>query len=412
MHKFLAALRIRSFLFLWLAELFSQIAMNMMNFILILIAFSLTNSNTAVSGIVLSFTIPSIIFGILAGVYVDRWNKKLVLFWTNIIRCGLLIVLAFFHKELAFLYTISFFVAIVTQFFIPAETPMIPILVGGEHLFAANALFSMAWFGSVFIAYALSGPFLLLFGSTTALIILAAIFLIASIFSLIIKLPKIKKDTRYKIPVRQAQGRGQDTKYSFSITHEIKNALKTIFGIRDVKHGFLLLVLTQTLTLIISVVGPGYAKNILHININEFPLIFVTPAVIGMAVGSYVVTNYFHRFSRHKSATLGLFLAASIVSFMPYASLLGNNIVGAVVLAVLLGVANSFMFVPSNTLVQEQTSDAMRGKIYGTLNSVSSLLSLLPVIVVGSLADIVGVSGVLTGIGVLIGIIAVMRLTL
>ncbi|MBI3092680.1 MAG: MFS transporter, partial [Candidatus Levybacteria bacterium] len=82
----LRVLSIRPFFFLFLSEIFSQIAMNMTNFILIIVAFELTKSNTAVSLIVLSFTVPTIIFGILAGVYVDRWNKKQVLFLTNIIR--------------------------------------------------------------------------------------------------------------------------------------------------------------------------------------------------------------------------------------------------------------------------------------------------------------------------------------
>src|SRR5260221_5209283 len=159
-NRCLLALTNRSFLFLFLAELVSQIAMNMMNFILILVAFTLTTSNTAVSGIVLSFTIPAIFFGILAGVYVDRKNKKKILLLTNILRGLLLVLLAFVHEKLLFVYAISFFIATITQFFIPAETPMIPILVKKDALLSANALFGLALYGSLLIAYALSGPFL------------------------------------------------------------------------------------------------------------------------------------------------------------------------------------------------------------------------------------------------------------
>jgi MFS family permease len=403
MQKFLLALKIRSFLFLWLAELFSQIAMNMMNFILILLAFSLTKSNTAVSGIVLSFTVPAIIFGVVAGVYVDRWNKKHVLVWTNILRFLLIFTLALIYNNLIIVYVISFVSAIITQFFIPAETPMIPLLVPKERLFAANALFSMAWFGSVFIAYAISGSFLLLFGTTTALIILSLIFLIASMFAVLIRVPK-------EISIK-------GTKKSTSMWQEIKNTLKIVIKNKDVPHAFSLLILVQVLTLIISVIGPGYAQDILHININEFPLMFITPAVIGMAVGAYIVTNYFQRFSRHKSATLGLFMGALVLLLMPHAvklsSFIGLSPIHFVVaIAFLLGFANSFMFVPSNTLVQENTSDEFRGKIYGGLNSVASLISLIPVILVGSLADIFGVGSVLTVIGIMIALIGIFRLTL
>src|SRR5579872_5283402 len=134
-NSLFATLKNRSFFFLWLAEVFSQIAMNTMNFILILVAFSLTNSNTAVSGIVLSFTIPAIFFGILAGIFVDRWNKKYVLFVANALRALLLFVLSFIHSNLFGLYLLTFLISIITQFFIPAETPMIPLIVKKEQLF-------------------------------------------------------------------------------------------------------------------------------------------------------------------------------------------------------------------------------------------------------------------------------------
>lgn len=65
-----------SFRYLWVSELFTQVAVNVFNFFLIIIAFANTRSNTAVSGVVLSFIIPAIIFGSFAGAYVDRLNKR------------------------------------------------------------------------------------------------------------------------------------------------------------------------------------------------------------------------------------------------------------------------------------------------------------------------------------------------
>jgi MFS family permease len=81
-----------------------------------------------------------------------------------------------------------------------------------------------------------------------------------------------------------------------------------------------------------------------------------------------------------------------------------------VVLAFILGIAIALIFVPSNTLIQEKTSDDLRGKIYGTLNSVVSLCSILPVVVVGSLADIFGVGIVLTSVGLSIAGIALIHM--
>jgi MFS family permease len=80
-----------------------------------------------------------------------------------------------------------------------------------------------------------------------------------------------------------------------------------------------------------------------------------------------------------------------------------------VVLAFILGVANSFIFVPANTLLQEKTSDEIRGKIYGFLNSFVGILSLLPILIVGGLSDLIGVGVVIAIIGACLLVLGVVR---
>jgi MFS family permease len=81
-----------------------------------------------------------------------------------------------------------------------------------------------------------------------------------------------------------------------------------------------------------------------------------------------------------------------------------------IVLAFLLGFATAFVFVPSNAVLQEETSDEWRGKLYGVLNSLVGLASIIPVVVVGGLADLVGVKLVITGTGLVVVIIALIRI--
>ena len=85
-NPFLKVLSISSFSYLLISEFFSQFAMNLLNFILLIVVYQISGSNIAVAGVVLSFTLPSILFGIIAGVYVDKWNKKHVLVYTNVLR--------------------------------------------------------------------------------------------------------------------------------------------------------------------------------------------------------------------------------------------------------------------------------------------------------------------------------------
>ena len=101
-----AALSEKPFLYLWIGEIFTQIPTHLFNFFLILLVFNITNSNTAVSGVVLSFTVPAIIFGSVAGVYVDRIGKKKILIISNIARAVLMILLILFIKNLFMIYLI------------------------------------------------------------------------------------------------------------------------------------------------------------------------------------------------------------------------------------------------------------------------------------------------------------------
>ena len=387
--------------------------MNLLNFILLIVVFNLSNSNIAVAGVVLSFTVPSILFGILAGVYVDKWNKKNVLVYTNALRAVAVFPLIFVSHQLFFVYGLSFLVSLITQFFIPAETPIIPHMVKKELLLSANALFSMGIFGSIITAYALSGPILLILGKTNVFTFLTVLFIVSSLFAFLIKIKHVKEvDGKNKINVRD----------------EIKDAFNVMMKKEKVYHSLFLLTLLQTLILVIAVIGPGYAKNILHIDVEKFPILFVTPAVIGMALGSLVIGNFLHNKSRQAIAKAGLLIIGFVVLFFPYGSVLTSrqfiqdinnylpnmlriNVIHIMLfLAVIIGFAFSLVFVPSNTILQEETTDRQRGKIYGSLNTLVGICSILPVLGAGALADIFGVSKVITVIGLIIISISLLRI--
>lgn len=418
-NRILRVLGIRSFLFLWIAELFSQFGFNMMSFILIVVAYSVSKSSTAVSAVVLSFIIPSVILGLVAGIYVDRWNKKKVLFTVNIIRALLLLGLAYFHNSLGLILLLSFLISVATQFFIPAESPMIPLVVKKSLLLQANALFGIGIYSSLLIAYALSGPFLILLGSKNTFFLLSAFFLIAAVFILMIDVTP--KDSE-NIPVSESI----DLQATFF--HSVKQLIKTISRTREIYHSLFLLTLSQTIILIIAVVGPGYVNQVLDIPINRFPILFITPAALGMVVGSIVLTNFLHLGGREKSVTIGVLLSSLTFILLPFGAkvssgplihvvnsylprILAINILHIMVfLAFILGVSNALVFIPSNTFLQEKTSEKFRGKVYGALNSLTGIFSILPIILVGWLSDVFGVVKVISGIGIAILIVGVARL--
>lgn len=411
-NPFLKVLSISSFSYLLISEFFSQFAMNLLNFTLLIVVFQLSSSSVAVAGVVLSFTLPSILFGIIAGVYVDKWNKKHVLVYTNILRALAAFPLVFLSHELFFVYILSFLISLVTQFFIPAETPIIPLLVPKKNLISANALFSMGIFGSIIVAYALSGPLLLFLGKTNVFIFITILFVISSVFAFLIRLKLPKNETEIKI----------------NIFEEVRDAFSFMAKKDKVYHSLFLLTLLQTLILVIAVIGPGYAENILHIDVEKFPALFVTPAVIGMSIGAVLIGNFWHKKPKQTLAKIGLLLIGFVMLLFPYGylvtskgtvininsympdKLIINDVHIMIFLAVIVGFAFSLVFVPSNTLIQEETTDRQRGKIYGSLNTLVGIISIVPVLGVGALADLIGVSRVITLIGIAVICIALLRI--
>ena len=412
-NPFIKVLSIPSFSLLLASEFFSQLAMNLLNFSLLLIVFSVANSNTAVAGVALSFMLPALFFGILAGVYVDRWNKKNVLFVSNIFRAILTFPLAFLFHQLLPVYVLSFLISSATQFFIPAETPMIPLLVEKDLLFPANALFSVIMFGSILIAYAMSGPLILVFGRSTIFIILTAFFGLASIFSFLIR---IKAKDRTIIDAQKV-GLFKDAKNAFSIIAKTKKIYKALF----------LMTFLQTLILVIAVIGPGYARSILHIRIEQFSILFVIPAVLGMATGAILIGNFLHAKPKNIITKVGLVIMGITFLIFPYGSRVASRDIIItlnhslphflridilhimMVMAFILGFSFALVFVPSNTIIQEETTDEFRGKVYGALNTLVGAASIIPILAVGSLSDIIGVGKVLSGIGIIVLVIAFAR---
>jgi len=413
-HVF-SALSEKSFVYVWMSEIFALIATNIFNFFLVLVVFDLTHSNTANSGVVLTIIVPSIIFGVLAGAYVDRWNKKKVLLIVNITRSLLLVLLAFYVNNLYFLYVVSFVFSFITQFFIPAELPILPSVVDKKNLYSANALFGISIYASILIAFVLAGPLIILFRPSGTLLLLSAMLFIASIFIFFTNLIYLKKPQNGEEVERE--NIFIDMKYAFSLISHTKDVSQSIF----------FLALSQTLVLVLATIAPGYASSVLGIPVVQFPLLFVAPAALGVVVVAGILISFFHDHSKYKLITTGIFLSGICMLFLPYGSKVASKgfvqVINlylpkflhidilhiVVVVAFILGFANSLVFVPANTMLQEKTSEEFRGKVYGFLNAFIGVLSLLPVIIVGSLADVVGVGAVITGIGVFLLVVGILR---
>ena len=162
----------RNFLRLWLGQVFSQVADKVYLVLMITLItsrFQTTDQTVSgwVSAIMIAFTIPAVLFGSVAGVFVDRWPKQQVLVLTNVIRGALVLLLPLLlwlcHDRgdwmgipLGFgvLLGITFLVSTLTQFFAPAEQATIPLIVPPPHLLSANSLYTLTMMLAVIVGFA------------------------------------------------------------------------------------------------------------------------------------------------------------------------------------------------------------------------------------------------------------------
>src|SRR3990167_4266810 len=164
MNAYINVLKNLHFRHLWLGQITSQISLNMLFFVLAIRVYSVTGSNTAVSFMLLSFGIPAVFFGIIAGGIVDYYDNRLVMLFSNITRAVLLFSFFIFESNLFMLYILSVFVSIVTQLFIPAEAPSIPELVKPDEILTANSLFTISYYLSTVLGFLLAGPMIKILG--------------------------------------------------------------------------------------------------------------------------------------------------------------------------------------------------------------------------------------------------------
>ena len=126
---------------------------------LTVLVFDATGSSTVNSILILTFLTPAVLFSAVAGVYVDRIDRRKVLVVTNLLRAALFLrSRARRHEHRRSSYVLNVAISIDTMFFAPAELSMIPLVVPQSQLTAANGIFLLTLNAAFAIGFAVLGP--------------------------------------------------------------------------------------------------------------------------------------------------------------------------------------------------------------------------------------------------------------
>jgi len=369
-----------------LSQFFSNVAFNMQHFVLIFIIYGLTRSNTAVSALILSFTIPAVLFSLISGVHVDRWDKRKILFSTNIIRGILILLFLVPGLHVGFMYTLTFLIALATQFFLPASSAIIPLLIPRKLIMSANSILYLGVYGTIFMGYILAGPLLILLGKTYTILILASLFFISTFFIVFIK----PKNYLYSKEVP-----------NLSFFKEFREIFPFIKKTRRVLRALVVLTIAQAIIFMFAVLGPGYMSTILNVAVENLSLILVAPAALGMVFGAFILGGIGKRLEFRMLSAIGFVLSGIIFILFPIGGKVTLYLPIIIALSVVVGFAISLIFIPGHATIQVETTERLRGRIYGLLNALTGGVSFLPVVLAGGLADLFGVGTVVISIGIL-----------
>lgn len=412
-HDFVVLLQDKSYVFFLLSVIFSQVAFNMMNVVLIFLVFNLTSSNFLVSMILFISLLPQVFLSFVGGIIADSKNKKSILVWGNVGRALVVFLLIFFNSTVALVYLFALLVSVVTQFYIPAETPIIPKLVSEKLLIAANSLFGLALFGSILIGYVIAGPVFAMLGNSYVFIVLALLFGLAGLFAYLI--PNHALDSSPELPKKRVKAQVEESLKSYFIA-----TYKLLLETKGVASSFILLIVSQVVIMVLAIIVPGYANDILKINVENVSLLLFAPAALGMILAALSIGSFFKSASRDRLMDTGLILSGAVLLALPFISSVSlenglavyNSFVPGIfstnklfivsVLSFFAGIGNALIFIPAQTTIQERIPENFRSKMYGLLFALIGLFSLLPIALVGGLADSIGVNTVLVIIGCLI----------
>ena len=408
---FLPVLKNPNFLALWGGQVFSQLADKV--YLVLMIALINTQfqaSNQSISGwvsvLMMAFTIPAVLFGSVAGVFVDRWSKKAVLVATNIWRGILVLSIPFLlwltHDwkpigvlPVGFLIIlgVTFLVSTLTQFFAPAEQAAIPLIVEEQHLLSANSLYTTTMMASVIVGFAVGEPLLAIAdglwlqiggsGSLGKEFLVGGSYAIAGLILFLLATNEKHHDPDTEFP------------HVFS---DLRDGFAYLKANHRVRNALLQLIILFSVFAALTVLAVRMAEIIPNMKASQFGFLLASGGV-GIAAGATILGQFGQRFSYTQLSLCGCMgMAASLIGLSVFTTQLWL----VLLLVALLGIFGALVGIPMQTTIQTETLPEMRGKVFGLQNNVINIALSLPLALAGVAETFVGLQAVFLGLAAIV----------
>ena len=377
----IATLRNRNFSLLWLAGLVSLIGNWMLIAALPFYVYELTNSALMTSGLLMAMILPGVLFSSVAGVFVDRWDRRRTMIIINLLQMAVipLLMLVRSPEMVWIVYVVAFIEASLSRFFMPAESALLPNLVDEEHLISANSLNALNDNLARIIGPAIGGVLLGVLGFTAVIAADAISYLLAALLIMLLVVPESAKRAASSPTAAKAK-----EKFT-QIWTELIAGLKIVKQSRILKSSFLVIGIALFGDAILSAVLVVFVQDDMGLTAVEFGWM-MTARGIGGLMGGLLVAQLGQRFSKAQLTAGGLLFSGLLILIMVNIPILQV----ALPLLVLAGIPLMAWIVSLQTILQQATEDQYRGRVFGSFGTVSALLMVFGTFIAGGLADLTG----------------------
>ena len=364
-----AVFRKPAFARMWTAQLISTIGDSFTSIAAGIYVYQQTGSALLVGLTLMATSLPILLIGMIAGVFVDRYDRKRIMVTADLSRAVLIFLIPILLPySLVWLFVILTLDSAIGTFYTPAFDSVIPELASDEELEAANSMIAISSFGSTAVGFAASG-LIAAYSIEWAFYINALTFVISGLLLWNLKVASIKveEDTNVAVVIRN-----------------LKSGMKYLFN-NQVLRSLLLVGLGYGL-----VVGLGntlllpFATDVLGASTFEYGLQEGVTS-IGFVIGSLLMARYSTRLRDGMWAILslmGMGICYLIYSF-------STSVTAAIAIIALAGMMNAPWGVIRRTMVQRNTEREIRGRVMGAFMTVNHVMILLGMAAAG-LADVYG----------------------
>jgi len=339
-----AVFRNRNFSLMWSGQLVSTIGTALTSLAASIYVFRLTDSALSVGLMLMATAAPSLLVGLFAGVFVDRYDRKKIMITADLIRALLVVLIPFLVPiNIIWLYIIVMLTSAIGQFFDPAHESVLPEVASDEELAAANSLMAISSFGSTAVGFAAAGLIASAADISWAFYIDSATFLISALCIYLINIKPFTAEDETSVSI---------------VISNLRAGMRQLFNTPILRSLFtaqvpVLIAFGLSNTLLLP-----FALRALKATEFEYGLQEGLTS-IGFVVGSLLMANVFDRM--REGVWIAVSYLAMAVAGIIYSSL--HSIPLAILIVTISGFFNAPSSIARRIVVQRNTPREMRGRV-------------------------------------------------